>query len=163
MYMYIGQRAYIGHIYIESVGVLGKAGKVGTVGALRYLAVWLSGILDACVKHLRGFEYANRIASVHTEKIQRFCMAGGGPRAGAGRPKGVPNKVTRTIKQAVLESFEAVGAAEYLKQVAHDDPRTYLQVVAKIIPAELHAKHSGDVSLTVVSGIDSPPGSKHDD
>jgi hypothetical protein len=73
-------------------------------------------------------------------------MAGGGPRAGAGRPKGVPNKVTRTIKQ-----------------VAHDDPRTYLQVVAKIIPAELHAKHSGDVSLTVVSGIDSPPGSKNGD
>ena len=123
----------------------------------------VSGILYACVKHLHGFEYANRIASVHTEKLQRFCMAGGGPRAGAGRPKGVPNKVTRTIKQAVLESFEAVGAAEYLKQVAHDDPRTYLQVVAKIIPAELHAKHSGDVSLTVVSGIDSPPGSKHDD
>jgi hypothetical protein len=100
---------------------------------------------------------------IHTEKLQRFCMAGGGPRAGAGRPKGVPNKVTRTIKQAVLESFEAVGAAEYLKQVAHDDPRTYLQVVAKIIPAELHAKHSGDVSLTVVSGIDSPPGSKNGD
>jgi len=83
-------------------------------------------------------------------------------RKGRGRPRGSTNKVTKTIKAAVLESFEAVGAAEYLKQVAQDDPRTYLQVVAKIIPAELHAKHSGDVSLTVVSGIDSPPGSESD-
>ena len=84
-------------------------------------------------------------------------------RTGRGRPKGSTNRVTKTIKEAVLQSFEDVGAAEYLRRVAEDDPRTYLQVVAKIIPAELHATHQGDVSLTVVSGIDSPPGDGPDD
>lgn len=95
-------------------------------------------------------------------------MAGNGQqgenltRRGAGRPRGSRNKSTLAIKQALSDSFEELGGKDWLLELARSEPKTYAQLIGKVIPAELHAKHSGDVSLTVVSGIDSPPGSEPD-
>jgi hypothetical protein len=85
-------------------------------------------------------------------------MPKGGPRAGAGRPKGAQNKVTQSLREAIKESFDRVGGVEYLTRVAQEDPRTYLTVVGKVIPAELNATVDGSMALTILSGIDSPPG-----
>ncbi len=51
-----------------------------------------------------------------------------------GRAKGTPNKTTTALKEAILLSFERVGGAAYLEQVARTDPKTYLTLVAKILP-----------------------------
>jgi hypothetical protein len=51
-----------------------------------------------------------------------------------GRPKGSQNKTTSVLKEAILLSFERVGGAAYLEQVARTDPKTYLTLVAKILP-----------------------------
>ena len=45
---------------------------------------------------------------------------------GPGRPKGSQNKLTKTVKQAVL--------------VAREDPKTFAQLLAKCIPAEVTGK-----------------------
>jgi hypothetical protein len=60
----------------------------------------------------------------------------GGARAGAGRPKGVPNKTTTDMKLAILEAFERAGGADYLTMLAADEPRTFVTLLAKILPSE---------------------------
>lgn len=60
----------------------------------------------------------------------------GGARAGAGRPKGVPNKTTTDMKRAILEAFERAGGADYLTMLAKDEPRTFVTLLAKVLPNE---------------------------
>lgn len=50
------------------------------------------------------------------------------------RPVGSLGKVGVILKDAILSSFEAVGGAEYLKEIARTDPRTYCGLLAKVIP-----------------------------
>lgn len=52
----------------------------------------------------------------------------------AGRKAGTPNKTTTALKEAILLSFERVGGAAYLEQVARTDPKTYCTLLAKILP-----------------------------
>lgn len=63
----------------------------------------------------------------------------GGP-GGPGRPKGVPNKLTTEVKQAILEAFEKAGGVEYLAKVALDDPRTFCSLLGRIVPSEIKAE-----------------------
>ena len=48
----------------------------------------------------------------------------GGRRPGAGRKKGTPNKLTADVKSAIMQAFNEVGAAEYLRKLARSDPST---------------------------------------
>jgi hypothetical protein len=61
----------------------------------------------------------------------------GGRRSGAGRKKGSPNKLTTDVKAAIMAAFDQVGGAEYLKNVAQTDPRTFCTLLGKILPAQL--------------------------
>lgn len=62
------------------------------------------------------------------------------PIPGPGRPKGCKNKVTKTVKEAVLKCFDRLGGAEWLYQVAQDDPKTFVQLLAKCVPNEVTGK-----------------------
>jgi len=66
-----------------------------------------------------------------TEKKQR-----GGARKGAGRPKGVPNKITTDLRQAVINAYDKAGGEEYLAGLARDEPKTFATLMAKVIPSE---------------------------
>ena len=46
-------------------------------------------------------------------------------RFGAGRKKGVPNKLNADVMSAIMQAFNEVGGAEYLRKVARSDPRTF--------------------------------------
>lgn len=63
------------------------------------------------------------------------------PAAGMGRKKGSVNKITKTIKEAIEVSFIQVGGAEYLAQMAVDQPVAYMTLLGKIIPQQL--EHTG--------------------
>ena len=56
-----------------------------------------------------------------------------------GRKKGTPNKATKLIKDAVMESFAKVGGVDYLVRVADEDPKAYLILLGKILPSEINA------------------------
>jgi hypothetical protein len=72
-----------------------------------------------------------------------------------GRQKGGQNKVTTTLKLAIMATFDKVGGEKYLEQVAKDDPKTFCALLAKILPAEIRAEIDGDLSLrTTVRVID---------
>jgi len=61
------------------------------------------------------------------------------PAAGQGRKRGSKNKTTVLLKEAIEESFANVGGAEYLTDMALLEPRAYLTLLAKILPAKIEA------------------------
>jgi hypothetical protein len=58
----------------------------------------------------------------------------------AGRPKGVPNKLTRTVKEAIEAAFQGVGGAEFLMKQAQENPVAFMTLLGKIIPAQVQAE-----------------------
>ena len=89
----------------------------------------------------------------------------GGPRAGAGRPKGSPNKITANLKQMILSSLDRVGGEEYLAKLAIENSSAYAGLLGKILPAVLAADvDSGggaDLKMTFTRRIVYPNGHEH--
>ena len=54
-----------------------------------------------------------------------------------GRQKGTPNKITKTIREAILESFENLGGSEYLERMARIEPVAYMTLLGKVLPTQL--------------------------
>ena len=78
----------------------------------------------------------------------------------AGRPKGIPktggrakgtqNKVTKTIREAIEASFETVGGADYLAQMAIKEPSSYMTLLGKVLPAHMNIKTTDNTFRLVV-------------
>lgn len=65
----------------------------------------------------------------------------------AGRPKGTPNKVTRTIQEALMQSFDELDGVEYLKNLAKSSPQAYAGLLGKMLPKDIN------MTATVEHGI----------
>jgi hypothetical protein len=61
-------------------------------------------------------------------------VARGGKRKGAGRKRGVLNKLTADVKAAIQAAFDEAGGKEYLVKLAKEDPRTFCSLVGKLVP-----------------------------
>lgn len=70
---------------------------------------------------------------------------------GVGRVKGVPNKVTKELKEMILGALDDAGGQSYLARQAEDNPTAFLNLVGKVLPHELKAKVEGDqtVAMTI--------------
>ena len=72
------------------------------------------------------------------------------PSAGRGRPKGAPNKVTKTLREAIEASFDNVGGVDYLSRMAEEEPKAYLALLGKILPAHMSIKaETGPIELVI--------------
>lgn len=69
--------------------------------------------------------------------------------AGKGRPKGVPNKFTGTIKEMVIKALEGAGGAEYLQRQANENPAAFLTLVGKIVPMQIQG--DADKPLIIIT------------
>ena len=56
-----------------------------------------------------------------------------------GRVNGTPNKTTVMVKTAILKAFDKLGGVEYLIEVGKAEPKAFLTLLAKILPAEIKA------------------------
>jgi len=68
----------------------------------------------------------------------------GGRRPGAGRKKGVPNKLTADVKAAIMQAFCEAGGAEYQRKISKSHPQVFCTLLGKILPAQTQI--SGDPS-----------------
>ncbi len=50
-----------------------------------------------------------------------------------GRKKGTPNKVTKEVKECIIEAFHEVGGVDYLINVANKDPKTFLGLLSRTL------------------------------
>ena len=58
---------------------------------------------------------------------------------GRGRPKGATNKMSRTLKEMILEALDKAGGVDYLVQRAHENDGAFLTLVGKVLPMEMKA------------------------
>ena len=80
-------------------------------------------------------------------------MAGtGGRREGAGRPKGVPNKINGDLKEMILGALSDVGGRHYLAARASDTPAAFLTLIGKVLPMQITGDGGGPVF--VITGVD---------
>lgn len=86
------------------------------------------------------------------------------PNAGKGRQKGVPNKSTQVLKDAILEAAEAVGEngkgkdglIGYLKMVAKKEPKAFATLLGRVLPLQISGEGGGPVHITIERRIVRP-------
>jgi len=73
-----------------------------------------------------------------------------GTKPGPGRPKGMPNKATKELKEMILSALDGAGGVEYLVERAND-PRTasaFIALVGKVLPMTIAG--TGDNGALIV-------------
>lgn len=71
----------------------------------------------------------------------------GGRRTGAGRKKGVPNRITADIKAMVLGALDRAGGEEYMLEQARNNPNAFLTLVGKVLPTQITGVNDGPVDI----------------
>jgi hypothetical protein len=76
------------------------------------------------------------------------------PKAGPGRPKGVPNKSTTLLKDAILEAATNVGnkkggngLVSYLEDLANTNQSAFSQLVGKVLPLQITGDADNPVGI----------------
>lgn len=77
---------------------------------------------------------------------------------GPGRPKGVPNKLSRSAKEITEMVYAAMqdgrGPYDFLRWAKENPGEFYTKLWAKLIPADLNVKgNMGNITLQVVTGV----------
>lgn len=71
-------------------------------------------------------------------------------KAGPGRPKGVPNKNTTLLKDAILQAATNAGEgdmAAYLEQQAKDNPGPFMALLGKVLPMQVTGENGGAIEI----------------
>jgi hypothetical protein len=77
------------------------------------------------------------------------------PGPGPGRPKGVPNKTTALLKDAILLAATNAGdgdMAEYLTKQARENPGPFLSLLGKVLPMQITGEGGKDLVINVTVG-----------
>lgn len=61
------------------------------------------------------------------------------PKPGPGRPKGVPNKLTISMKDMVQATLEGLGGAAGMIEWARDNQTEFYKIAARLIPTDIKA------------------------
>jgi hypothetical protein len=69
------------------------------------------------------------------------------PKAGAGRPKGSPNKTTAAIKDMILQALDNKGGVKYLERQAEQQPVAFMGLLAKIMPTQITGQDGEAIKL----------------
>lgn len=73
------------------------------------------------------------------------------PRAGIGRAKGIPNKITRQLKDMILGALDKAGGEQYLARQAEDNPSAFLTLVGKILPLQVQGDPDAPLAVTLIT------------
>lgn len=72
---------------------------------------------------------------------------------GPGRPKGVPNKTTTLLKDAILQAATQAGGEEglvgYLQKQADANPQSFLPLMGKVLPLQVTGEGDGPLQVII--------------
>lgn len=85
-------------------------------------------------------------------KVEQGAAQRRPPNAGIGRQKGVPNKMTREVKQMILDALERAGGVAYLAEKAESHPQAFMALLGKVLP--LQVQGAGENGEIVVQRIE---------
>ena len=82
------------------------------------------------------------------------------PNAGKGRKKGVPNKTTALLKDAIIRAAEAVGEdmqgkgklTGYCKFLAKSEPKAFAALLGRVLPMQVTGEGGGAVVVEIKIG-----------
>lgn len=79
------------------------------------------------------------------------------PAAGMGRKKGVPNKTTALLKDAILKAADQAGGKDgligYLTVQAQSNPGPFMSLLGKVLPMQVTGEGSGPIKFIVETGV----------
>ena len=82
------------------------------------------------------------------------------PAAGIGRVKGVPNKTTALLKDAILKAAEQAGnkvgndgLVSYLEVQATENPGPFMSLLGKVLPMQVTGADGGAVSVEIIKRV----------
>ena len=87
------------------------------------------------------------------EKIEGKSKRGG-KREGSGRKAGVPNKLSSTVKENVIEVFELIGGINTMSIWAKENPNQFYNIYAKILPMQTEISGVDGSAIPLNIGID---------
>jgi len=70
-----------------------------------------------------------------------------------GRQSGTPNRMTASIREAMVEAFHRAGGADYLERVALENPQVFCSLLGKVMPLQVTGPDGGDVQVIVSTGV----------
>jgi hypothetical protein len=91
--------------------------------------------------------------SINSKMVASAAPKAKPPNAGKGRVKGVPNKSTAAVKQALIEAFDELGGVPSLVAWAKKQPTEFYKLWAKMMPLEVSGPNGGPIQLEAVVGI----------
>jgi hypothetical protein len=71
-----------------------------------------------------------------------------------GRPKGVPNKTTQLLKDAILKAATDAGngdMAAYLERQAIENPGPFMSLLGKVLPMQVTGADGGALEVSVIT------------
>lgn len=71
--------------------------------------------------------------------------------AGPGRPKGVPNKQTKELKQMILDALTKSGGVKYLTAQAKENPKAFMALLGRVLPMQVTGEGGGPLKIVFES------------
>lgn len=70
-----------------------------------------------------------------------------------GRAKGTPNKMTRELKEMILQALDQAGGVKYLVRQAGESPAAFMTLLGKVLPLQVTGKDGGPIETRAVENM----------
>jgi hypothetical protein len=101
---------------------------------------------------------SDQAEAIAQEAVKETLKIGEG-KPGPGRPKGLPNKTTALLKDAILVAAQRAGGggedgiANYLVEQARDNPGPFLSLLGKVLPMTVAGDKDNPVFIAKIERV----------